>query len=127
MQSRYWHYWIGLLLGVALIPVLRSQNLPLKFDWITLSVAYWLVLSAQSIFLAVLLSLIGLREIWQPIVMRYRDRPLRILILLIYFGILIWAPGWVRALVLTVDTIAVLELRERHLVRRATAIFVPAA
>src|SRR5579863_2101870 len=49
------HYWIGLLLGVALIPVLRSQHLPLKFDWITLGVAYWLMLAAQSIFLAAIL------------------------------------------------------------------------
>jgi PAP2 superfamily len=127
MQPRFWHYWIGLLLCAALVPVLRSQNLPLNFDWISLGVAYWLVLSAQSIFLAVILAVIGLPGIWQPFIARYRESPLRILILLIYFGILIWAAGWVRALVLTVDAIALLELRERQSVRRATAIFAPAA
>jgi hypothetical protein len=127
MQPRYWHYWIGLLLSMALIPALRSQNLPLKFDWLRLSVAYWLVLSAQSIFLAVILGMIGLPGTWQPFIARYRKGPLRILILLIYFGILIWVAGWVRAMVLTVDTIALLELRERKSIRRANAIFVPAA
>jgi hypothetical protein len=121
------HYWIGLLLGVALIPVLRSQHLPLKFDWITLGVAYWLVLAAQSIFLAAILAMIGLPGIWPPLVERYRERPLLIVIMLVYFGILVWAAGSVKGMVLTVDTIALLELRERRAVRRASAIFAPAA
>jgi len=121
------HYWSGLLLGLALIPVLLSQHLPLKFDWITLGVAYWLVLAAQSIFLAALLAMIGLPGIWQPLVARYRESPLRFVILLIYFGILVWAAGWMKGMVLTVDTIALLELRERQAVRRASAIFAPAA
>ncbi len=127
MQPRYWHYWAALLLGMALVPVLRSQNLPLRFDWITLSVAYWLVLSAQSIFLAVILAMIGLSGTLQPLLARYRERPVRILILIIYFSILVFAAGWARAVVLTVDTIALLELRERQSTRRATAIFAPAA
>jgi hypothetical protein len=121
------HYWVGLLLGVALVPVLLSQHLPLKFDWIRLGVAYWIVLAAQSFFLAAILAVIGLPGIWQALVARYRERPLRIVILLIYFGILIWVSGWVKAMVLTVDTIALLELRERQAIRRASAIFAPAA
>src|SRR5258708_3212734 len=116
MQPRYGHYWIGLLLGLALIPALRSQDLPLKFDWIRLSISYWLLLSAQSIFLAVILAVIGWPTIGQPFIMRYRASPLRILIMLIYFGILIGSAGWIRAVVLTVDTIALLELRERRAV-----------
>jgi hypothetical protein len=50
MKQRYWHYWIGLLLGLALVQVLRFENLPLKFDWITLGVGYWILLAAQAIF-----------------------------------------------------------------------------
>ena len=40
MSLRYWHYWISLLLLAAMVPVLRSQHLPLKFDWVTFGVAY---------------------------------------------------------------------------------------
>ncbi len=56
MRPPYWHYWIGLLLCLALVPVLRSQGLPLEFDWITLGIAFWFLLTAESIFVAILLS-----------------------------------------------------------------------
>jgi len=116
VNRRYWHYWISLLLCAALVPVLRSQHLPLRFDWVTLSVAYWIVLSAQSIFVATLLCLIGLPsgQTWKPLVARYREKPLRLLPLLIYFGMLVWATTGAKALVVTVGTIALLELRERR-------------
>ena len=137
MQPRYWHYWISLLLTAALVPVLRSQHLPLKFDWITLGVAYWIVLTAQSIFAAALLAVIGLPELaWHPLLARYREQPLRAVAVLVYFGILAWAVGGLKALVLTVDTVALLELRDRSagtppavagLRRAAGAILAPAA
>jgi PAP2 superfamily protein len=133
-----WHYWISLFLCAALVPVLRSQGLPLKFDWLTLGVAYWIVLAAQSIFVAALLAVIGLpgQQVWRPFLARYREQPLRIVALILYFGILTWTAGWVKALVLTVDAIALLELRDRStgilpdvaggLRRAGPAIFAPA-
>lgn len=133
MRPRYWHYWISLLLAVTLVPVLRSQHLPLKFDWITLSVAYWLVLAAQSIFVAVLLCLIGFapKQVLEPFVKRCRDNPIRILPLLLFFALLAWTTTVVKALVLTVDTVALLELLDRQKVqglrRAAASIFAPAA
>jgi hypothetical protein len=132
MHPRYWHYWLSLLLCAALVPVLRSQHLPLKFDWTTLFVAYWLFLTAQAIFLAALLYLIGFpsRQAWEPLVARYRQTPVRIAFTLLYFAILAWAIGVTRALVLTVDTIALLELRDRQQlagVRHAAAAIVPPA
>jgi len=36
--------------GFGLVQVLRFENLPLKFDWITLGVGYWILLAAQAIF-----------------------------------------------------------------------------
>jgi hypothetical protein len=132
MKPSYWHYWISLLLGLALIPVLRSQHLPLKFEWITLSIAYWLVLAAQSIFVAVVLCVIGLpgdRALW-PWLARYRASPLRIVPLLIFFAILVLATGWMKALVLSVDAVALLEVLNRQkaqgLSRAAAAVFAPA-
>jgi hypothetical protein len=133
MQPRYWHYWVSLLLCGALIPVLRSQHLPLKFDWVTLAVAYWVVLAAQSISVAALLAVIGMprQQVWQPALEGYRSKPLRVVILIVYFVILIWATGAMKALVLTIDTVALLELRERlraqELRRAAAAILAPAA
>jgi hypothetical protein len=119
MKLRYSHYWVGLLLCVALIPLLRALQLPVRFDWITLGTAYWLVLAAQSVFVAAALCFIGLpmRNALGPLVERYRRSPLRIGLMLLYFGILAWAFTWMKALVLTVDTIAILELRERGKVR----------
>jgi len=132
MNARYWHYWLSLLLCAALVPVLRSQHLPLKFDWITLFVAYWFFLTAQAIFLATLLYLIGFpsQQTWKPLVARYRQTPVRIAFLLLYFAILAWATGATKALVLTVDTIALLELRDREKlagVRDAAAAVLPPA
>ncbi len=133
MRPRYWHYWVSLLLCAALVPVLRSQHLPLKFDWIPLGVAYWGLLAAQAIFVAVLLCLIGLprHQVWEPFLARYRQNPFRIVALIFYFAILAWATNGVKALVLTVDTIAFLELQDRQkaqgLRRAAAAVLTPAA
>src|SRR5579864_9316796 len=133
MQPRYWHYWIGLLLSLILVPVLRFENLPLKFDWITLSVAYWILLAAQSIFAAVLFCLIGLprEQVLKPFLARNRESPLRIVPLLLFFVILAWLAGWMRASVLTVDAIALVELGNRQKAtgfrHAAAAILAPAA
>jgi len=129
----YWHYWLSALLAVALVPVLRSQHLPLKFDWITLGVAFWLILAAQSIFVAVLLALIGLprAQTSQPFLARLREKPLHILALLVFFAILAWAMTPLRALILTVDAVALLEIVQRHktqnLKHSLSAILTPAA
>jgi hypothetical protein len=109
------HYAISALLALALIPLLVKLNLPVDFDWAKLASAYWLVLTAQSIFVSTLLYLIGspARETWVPAIQPLRQNKARIVFWLVYFVILFWQLTWVKALVLTVDTIAILELRER--------------
>jgi PAP2 superfamily protein len=133
LKPLYWHYWISLLLGVALLPVLRSQHLPLKFDWMTITVAYWLVLAAQSIFVAVLLCVIGMSrdQTLGPFLAPYRANPLRIVPLLLFLAILIWTTSWMKALILGVDAVALLEVVNRQktsgLRHAAFAVFAPAA
>src|SRR5438552_14278999 len=133
MKARYWHYWISVLLGLALVPVLRSQHLPLRFDWITLGIAYWFFLSVQSIFVVVVLSLIGLprERVLAPFLARYRANPLRAVLVLLYFAVIVWLTTWVKALVLTVDAVALLELLDRQkaqgLRHAAAAVLTPAA
>jgi hypothetical protein len=114
MKLRYLHFWISLLLSVALIPLLWHLHLPLRFDWIKLGIAYWFVLAAQSIFVATILYLIGMarRDARNAFVERWRREPMRIVLLFCFFSILAWAFGGVKAVVLTVDTIALLECRK---------------
>jgi PAP2 superfamily len=132
MNRRYWHYWTSLLLTAALVPILRRLHLPFNFDWKTLGIAFWIVLDAQSIFVAVLLGLIGLpaETMIKPLLHRYQRQPLRFLLLVLYAGILFWAFGWVKALILTVDTFALLEFFERRaspqIRKTLTAILLPA-
>jgi hypothetical protein len=122
MKPRYWHYWIGLLLGIALVPVLRRLHLPVRFDWKGLATAYW-ILTVQSVFLAAMLCLVGLpgRAILRTLVDRWRREPLRIVLLLLYLLALRWAFPWMTAVVLTVNTVAILEFHERkpHQLRQA--------
>jgi hypothetical protein len=132
MRGRNFHYWVSLLLLAALAPVLHSQHLPLKFDWIVLSEAFWLVLAAQSIFVAVVLALIEApSQIVSPLMARYRRSWLHLSAAVVYFVILAWATNIPTSLILTVDTVALLELydrtRSRDLSRMAAAVLVPAA
>jgi hypothetical protein len=132
MRTRYWHYWVSLLMCLALIPALLRLHLPLKFDWVTFGVAFWFLLAAQAIFVAALLCVIGrpCEQVLVPFLTRFRQSPLRIIALLVFFAILVWATTWAKALVLTVDAIALLELCERQrahgLSKTAASVFIPA-
>ena len=87
---------------------------------------------AQSIFVATLLCLIGFpaEESFRPAIRRLQQNKVRIAFWLVYFLILFWQLTWVKALVLTVDTIAILDLRERlksgDLRKTLLAVFAPA-
>ena len=128
MKLRHLHYWVSLLLGVATVPALLSLHLPVKFDWMSLGIAYWLVLAAQSIFVAASLCLIGLpkQDSFGPLLQSYRRSPVRIAFHLLFFAILGVAIGWVKALILTVGAIAILELRERRKIRATWQVLMPA-
>ena len=127
-----WHYCASLGLGIALIPVLRHLSLPIRFDWITYGVAFWFLLSAQAIFLAALLAVIGMprEQALGPLLDRFRQNPARAVALLVFFLILTFATSLPKALVLTVDAVAVIELLNRekaHGLRRAATSVFPAA
>jgi PAP2 superfamily protein len=109
------HYWASALLALALVPLLRELNLPVSFDWLRLGSAYWLVLAAQSIFVAALLYLIGIAPatILSQLRLRIRREKIRFGLALTFFLVLLWAFTWLKALVLTVDAVALLEFRER--------------
>jgi PAP2 superfamily len=108
------HYWTTALLILAAVPLLKHFNLPLNFRWLVLG-AFYLLLSIQAIFVAVLLCLLGFepKKTFGPTLRRFKEEKLRLLVVLIFFVILAWALSWRIALVLTVDTIALLEFFHR--------------
>ncbi len=125
------HYWVSALLGVALVPLLKRLNLPVDFDWPKLGSAYWLVLAAQSIFVATLLSLFAFTpELPVHPVRRLRQEVPRLLLVLVYFLVLCWTLTWVKAVIVTVDTVAILEffrrLKPADRRKAARSIFPPA-
>jgi hypothetical protein len=106
-------------------------HLPLRFDWARLVSAYWLVLTAQSIFVATLLVLIGFpTTTFLPALQRLWRNPARLLLIVIYFLVLCLALTWLRALILTVDTVVIMELypsiKSRGLREAASAVLWPA-
>jgi hypothetical protein len=119
LKPGYWHYALTGILGIAVVPCLRRLHLPLSFDWVTLSIAYWIVLAAQSIFVAAVLWSLGSSgdSVLGPLINRYRREPLRTVLALAYAVILAWSLTWMKALVLTVDTVATIEYLERGRVR----------
>jgi hypothetical protein len=134
MKPRYLHFWVSFPLCAALIPILRSQHLPLRFDWGTLAIAFWLVLAAESIFLSAILCAFGLPydQICKPLWERYRQNPFQIVILLAYFMVLAWATSVVKAVILTVATLAFVEFisnrrkKSESLRHDFAAVFLPA-
>ncbi|MGA9040920.1 MAG: phosphatase PAP2 family protein [Terriglobales bacterium] len=126
------HYAISVLLALALIPLLKRFHLPVSFDWAKLASTFWLVLTAQSIFVAAFLCFVGFptQEVLRPTIQRWRKNKVLIVVWLAYFLILFWQLTWVKALILTIDTIAILEFRERlkpgTLGKALLAVFLPA-
>jgi len=109
------HFGLSLLLALALIPALAWQKLPIRFDWSAYFAAYWVGLAIQSIFLAVLLYLLGFpsRQTIDPFWQRYRSQKLRLLFLVPLGVEFFWLfrPGV--SILLFVDALALVELVER--------------
>jgi len=112
--TKNFSYWMSGLLALAVVPLLLHFHLPLRFDWLGLAYMYWVLLAERAIFAAVILSLVGSPEaVLLPTVQRIWREKARIIFLLIFLSVLCWTLGWAHGLVLTVDAVAVLEVRER--------------
>ncbi len=91
------------------------MNLPVKFDWIRLGSAYWIVLAARAIFVAVTLCIVGFepKKTISPVFRRFKNEKLRILVVLVFFFILRSTLTWETAIILTVDAVAILDFFQR--------------
>jgi len=108
-------YWISALLIVALVPLLKKLNLPVAFAWSYLISLYWLVLSAQAIFLSTVLFVLVKPALAQRFWQNFLQEKIRIFLIAASFLVLFWAAGSLgKAIVLTVDAIAVLEFLQNE-------------
>ncbi len=131
LWPKTFHYWVSALLALAALPLLKRSHLPMQFDWLSLAFQYWVLLAERAIFATVILCLIGFPStVWMPAFQRIWQEKLRIVILGLFFLGLWWTLGGVHGLILTVDTVAILEFRQRartHRPWRATAdVLIPA-
>ena len=109
------HFWASGIFAVAALPLLHRFQLPFRVDWVGLGVTYWILLAGKAIFAATVLALIGFPSLTlKPLVGRLRRDKVRTLLLLGYVVTLLWILSWPSALVLAVDTVALLEVCERH-------------
>jgi PAP2 superfamily len=126
------HYWASASLALAMVPSLKRLDLPIVFDWSGLAFGYWVVLAAKSIFVATLLYLVEFAPEGSidPELRRVLVRKELILLALAYFLVLTWLLNWAAALVLTLLSVAMLEVRRRigpnGFLRSARAILPPA-
>lgn len=126
------HYWATGFLALALLYLLASFHLPMHYDWNFFLPTYWLVLPVQSAFLAILLFLLGSswRDTLYPFIDRLRKNPARVLLVLVYTGILVFWTSWIRVIALTSTTIVFLELFAKNQAQQKWrlfwAVFLPA-
>ncbi|MDR3738366.1 MAG: phosphatase PAP2 family protein [Terracidiphilus sp.] len=104
------------LAALGLIPVYWRSGLPYRIDFGALAAAYWVATTAEAIYLAVLLYVIGLpiSETLKPFLQRLRTNRalLAMLVLLAVCLSLLMGPGL--GLMLTVDALAIAELMHRR-------------
>lgn len=97
-----------------MLPLLYGLHLPLHYDWSFFLPVYWLVLPLESAFCAVLLLLIAApwKDTGGLVLHRIYKQPLRILCIAAYFLALVITSNWLKAVIVTIATIALLELWE---------------
>ena len=112
--TRHLHWFISGLLLLGLVPAFLLLHLPFVFAWGTFVGAFF-GFTLQSLLLALLLYLVGFprRVTLAPMLRRYLDQKARIPALVAFISLMIWEFGIISGLVLTILTIALLELFDR--------------
>jgi hypothetical protein len=108
------HWLLSGLLIIGLIPLFIILSLPLRFAWRTF-VGSFFGFTLQSVLLGIVLVIVGFpaREILGPLVSRYAAQKARLPALSAFALLMIWEFGPTSGLVLTVLTVALLELFDR--------------
>ncbi len=110
----HWHVVLTLCLATMLWPALRHTGLPLAFDW-GIFPTYWVGLTLQSIFLGVLLCVIGIPSELAvgPWWRRMLGEKIRLVLLVPLLALLVLIFGAWKGLLFGVDIVALLEFIDR--------------
>jgi hypothetical protein len=109
------HYVCTALLAVLVIPAIKHLQLPIRLNWADKMEFYWVGIGTKSILRALVFCLLAfpLSETVKPFLTRYRREKSRVLLALVCFGLLSFTTGLSVALLLTADTLFIVELAER--------------
>jgi len=124
------HLVLTAILAAVLLPALHWLGLPLRFNWTGLIKAYWVNLTLQSIFAALLLSLVSDGQLLRPWWKRHQQQKARLGILFVLFLVECLFLGASTALFLSVVMVTIVEFleRERGIARqKALDVAIPAA
>ena len=113
------HVFVTVALTLAIVPLLRSYHLPVRFAWADIFEIYWMTFAFQGTVTAILLYLIGfqVKETLGPILMRLKADKRRVLVLVpflvVLYGLTVVLASPVVWPFLTVFSFAVLEWFDR--------------
>ena len=128
------HWILTALLLAGVVPAFRLVGLQFNFDWPRLLTTYWVSLTLQSLFVAIILYVAAfpLRETVIPFWKRCFGDKLRLLLAGFFAVFMLFEFGWTLGVMLTVDVLAFLEILDRvtggrERVRMVISVVVPAA
>src|SRR3974390_1180385 len=103
-------------LSFLFIPAVHWGHLPLRIDLAGMGGAYWAGTAIESIFFAIVLSLIGLpfSQTLAPFFDRYRTQKIRILLALVLLALMIRILGFGLGVAITADGLALAEFFDRR-------------
>ena len=109
------HYAGTVLLAVSAIPAIQHLHLPTRLNWVRILEFYWITLGPRSMLYALVFCIVALpvRETLGPFWSRYKKEKLRFVFVLLFLLVLQQALWLTIAIVLTVDSVFVVELAER--------------
>lgn len=119
-------------LSLLLYPIFKLAHLPLRFNLIDMTTAYWFGTAASGTFVAVVFALIGLppSQTFLPFTYRVREKKGILVIALVLACVMFYLLGPWLGLMITVDALAIGELLERtrgNLKSKLLDVFVPGA
>jgi hypothetical protein len=115
-QPRIENHWFAIVaMALAVYPLFRLADLPLRVDVAGMGIAYWGGTTARALFLAILIAIVAFpaQQTVLPLLARYGQHKVRLIFLAILAAWLVYILGPSFGLMLWVDTIAIAELMDR--------------
>jgi len=111
----HFHFACTAVLALLAIPAIRHAGLPLRLNWSSMALFYWIGLGPRSVLCAIAFCSVTfpLSATIGPFFNRYRSEKIRIVLALIFFLAVNFALDFPIAVILTTVALAIVELAER--------------